>query len=281
MYMGGRHYRRTKRPSPIATVSIPNFPYPKIIFSYLMSQSSGLNIKFETPNGESGNVTMPPDVEPAQTSPITSTAAPRLPPPPTTRPAFSTGLTTPPSSSSTTTTETVSTPLPYIQPGVPSFWVAAIWAMSYVNLLGPIDSYDKLKDYFSKVSIKMKQIMGDGSTGDKNVGALIYFCTVTSILFEPFVDNFTYNYLNVKFPNVFKDVNNGTETVTGAAIYRKVVMVNYFSNHALEILKPNKYPGNGYIPITEQKVMKHAVPHILTSITSLLNDVQPLTDVQG
>ena len=99
MYMGGRHsyWRRPKRPPPKPSISIPNFPYPKFIFSYLMSQSSGYNIKFTSPNGDSGNITMPPDQpEPAETSEISSTAAPTVTPAPTTRPAYSTGLTTPP-----------------------------------------------------------------------------------------------------------------------------------------------------------------------------------------
>jgi hypothetical protein len=56
-------------------------------------------------------------------------------------------------------------------------------------------------------------------------------------------------------------------------------MVNYYSIHAADIIKPNRYPGNGYIPVNEQKVMKHAVPNILNSILDLLTDKPPLSGV--
>jgi hypothetical protein len=274
MYMGGRHsYWRPQR-LPKSNISIPNFPYPKFIFSYLMSQSAIYNIKFTTPNGDSGKVDMPPD-EPqaATTSPISSTAAPTVTPAPTTRPAFSTGLTSPPGRSSGSGRRAPLPRPPYVQPGVPAFWVAAIWAMAFVNDIGPIDDYETLTLFYSSVASKMKDIMEDGSDGAKNVGALIYFCTTTSILFEPFMPNFTYNYLNVYFPKIFND----TESISGASKYTKFVMVNYYSVHAADILKPNRYPGNGYIPFTEQKVIKYAVPDILKSILDVLNDAPPLT----
>ena len=283
MYMGGRHsyWRRPKRPPPKPSISIPNFPYPKFIFSYLMSQSSGYNIKFTTPNGDSGNITMPPnEPEPAETSEISSTAAPTVTPAPTTRPAYSTGLTTPPGGQGGQGGSNSRGPLPappYVQPGVPAFWVAAIWAMSFVNDIGPINDYETLKLFYTSVASKIREIMEDGSDGAKNVGALIYFCTTTSILFEPFMPNFTYNFLNVNFPLIFNDVKNNTESITGASKYSKFVMINYYSTHASEILKPNRYPGNGYIPINEQKVMKHAVPDILRSILDVLNDARPLS----
>lgn len=282
--MGGRHSSnwRPRRPLLKPTISIPNFPYPKIIFSYLMSQSAKYNIKFTTPSGDSGNITMPPDEpEPAETSTISSTASPTTPASaPTTRPAFSTGLTSTSSGSSGSTgseSKTTLLPPPYVQPGVPAFWVAAIWAMAFVNDIGPIEDYDTLKLFYKSVASTMKKIMGDGSDGAKNIGALIYFCTTTTILFEPFMANFTYNFLNVKFPKIFNDVNNGTDSISGASKYTKVVMVNYYSVHAAEIIKPNKYPGNGYIPFSEQKVMKYAVPSILNSIIDVLNDTPPLS----
>lgn len=276
MYMGGRNSKRRPRgSSPISTISIPNFPYPKNIFSYLMSQSSGYNIKYKTPTGESGDVNMPP--EPAETSPIVSTASPTTLPAATTRPAFST--TTAPSGQGPSPSTSAPMPTPNIPPGIPSFWVAAIWAMSYVASIGPIDSYAKLKTFYTDVSAKIKEILADGSSGEKNVGALIYYCTVVSVLFEPFVStNFTYNYLNVKFPFIFNDITDNSQRIAGDEIYRKVVMVHYYAIHSSEILKPNKkIPGNGYIPITEKKVMKHAVPHILKSITDLLDDITPLS----
>ena len=291
MYMGGRHsyWRRRlpQRPPPKPTISIPNFPYPKFIFSYLMSQSAGYNIKFTTPDGDSGDVSMPPDEpEPADTSVISSTAAPTVTPVPTTRPAYSTGLTTPPSGSSGSSglggsggsnSRGPLPPPPYVQPGVPAFWVAAIWAMSFVNDIGPINDYETLKLFYKSVASKIKEIMGDGSDGAKNVGGLIYFCTTTSILFQPFMSNFTYNFLNANFPLIFNDVRNANESITGASKYSKFVMINYYSTHASEILKTNRYPGNGYIPVNEQKVMKHAIPDILNSILDVLNDIPPLS----
>jgi hypothetical protein len=273
--MGGRSWR-PYRPPPTVSISIPNFPYPKFIFSYLMSQSARYNIKFTTPNGDSGKVDMPPDEPaPAETSEISSTAAPTVTPAPTTRPAFSTGLTSPPRGSSGSGRRAPLPRPPYVQPGVPAFWVAAIWAMAFVNDIGPIDDYETLKLFYTSVASKIKDIMEDGSDGAKNVGALIYFCTTTYILFEPFMTNFTYNFLNVNFPQIFND----SDSISGASKYTKVVMINYYSKHAAEIIKPNRYPGNGYIPFTEQKVIKYAVPDILKSILDVLNDAQPLTGV--
>lgn len=281
MYMGGSdsssRNRLPQRPPLKTSISIPNFPYPKFIFSYLMSQSAAYNIKFTTPNGQSGNVSMPTDgPEPADTSEISSTAAPTVTPAPTTRPAYSTGLTTPPRGSNRRA------PLPrppYVQPGVPAFWVAAIWAMAFVNDIGPIDDYETLKLFYTSVASKIRELMGDGSNGEKNVAALIYFCTTTNILFQPFMTNFTYNYLNVNFPLIFNDVKDDTYSISGASKYSKFVMVNYYSTHASDILKPNRYPGNGYISINEQKVMKHAIPDILKSILDVLDDTPPLSGI--
>ena len=277
MYMGGRNSKRRPRGSPpMPTISIPNFPYPKNIFSYLMSQSSGYNIKYKKPTGESGDVNMPP--EPAETSPIVSTAAPTTLPAATTRPAFST-TTAPSNLASPSGNSAAAIQNPIIPPGIPSFWVAAIWAMSYVMNFGTIDTYDKLKTFYTHVSAKTKEIMTDGSSGEKNVSALIYYCTVVSVLLEPFVStNFTYNYLNVKFPFIFNDMTDNGVIIAGDEIYRKVIMVHYYAIHSSEILKPNKkIPGNGYIPITETKVMKHVIPHILKSITDILDDEPPMT----
>jgi hypothetical protein len=270
--MGGRNWRPYRPPLKLG-ISIPNFPYPKFIFSYLMSQSAGYNIKFTTPSGKSGSVTMPPnEPEPAETSEISSTAAPTVTVAPTTRPAFSTGLTTPPSGSGGSTGRPPLARPPYVQPGVPAFWVAAIWAMAFVNDIGPIDDYETLELFYRSIASKIKEIMGNGTDGAKNVGALIYFCTTTSILFEPFMSNFTYNFLNANFPKIFND----TESISGASKYNKIVMINYYSVHASEILNPNRYPGNGYIPISEQKVIKYAVPDILKSILDVLNNTPPL-----
>ena len=275
--------RRKARPTPKPSISIPNFKYPTNIFSYLMSQSAKYTITFTTPNGESGNVTMPPNEPvPAETPSISSTAAPTSPPEPTTRPAFSTGLTTPPVSTTEQTVQTEESKrvlsTPYVSPGVPPFWVAAIWAMTFVDEIGPIEDYETLKLFYNTVAEKIGQIMGDGSNGEKNVGALIYFCTVTSILFKPLtITNFTYNYLNVNFPKIFNDINNETNTISGSSNYAKFIMVYYYANHAADILKENGYPGNGYIPTTEQYVIKYAVPTIMRDIVSLLIDRPALT----
>ena len=69
--MGGRHSRYKRRVPPIPSISIPNYKYPQFIFSYLMSQSGGYKITFTTPNGESGNVSMPSnEPQPVNTSSI-------------------------------------------------------------------------------------------------------------------------------------------------------------------------------------------------------------------
>ena len=293
MYMGGKHsrlfrYRRRVPPiPPIPSISIPNYKYPQFIFSYLMSQSGGYKITFTTPNGESGNVSMPSnEPQPVNTSSISSTAAPTpqaTTPQATTRPAYSTGLTTPPagssgSNSSSDSTDTkVLSPSPYVAPGIPPFWVAAIWAMAMTDDIGEIKDYNTLKLFYETVANKIKEIMGDGSNGVQNVSALIYFCTVVSILFEPFLENFTYNYLNVYFPDIFNDLNTGSDIISGASKYTKFIMVKYYSTHASDIIKSNRYPGDGYIPVSEQKVMKYAVPNIMNSIIDLLTDKDPIS----
>ena len=299
MYMGGRHshsghplhLRRTRHSPQIPSISIPNFKYPTNIFSYLMSQSAKYKITFTTPDGQSGNITMPPnEPAPAESQSISSTAAPTSSPEATTRPAFSTGLTTPPVS---TTVQTEGSRIvlstPYVSPGIPPFWVAAIWAMTFVNEIGPIEDYETLILFYNTVAEKIGQIMGDGSNGEKNAGALIYFCTVTSILFRPLtITNFTYNYLNANFPKIFNDVNNETNSISGSSNYTKFIMVNYYAKHAADILKNNGYPSlrfrsqrfgysGGYIPTTEQHVIKYAVPTIMRGIVSLLNDRSALT----
>jgi hypothetical protein len=272
--------RRSRGPPPPTPISIPNFNYPRNIFSYLMSQSKKYKITFTTPDGQSGNVTMPPNEPvPAETPSISSTAAPTSAPEVTTRPAFSTGLTTPPVS---TTVQTVGSrrvlSTPYVSPGIPPFWVAAIWAMTFVDEIGPIEDYDTLLLFYNTVAEKIGQIMGDGSNGEKNVGALIYFCTVTSILFRPLtITNFTYNYLNVNFPKIFNDINNETNTISGSSNYTKFIMVNYYAKHAADIIKRNGYPRSSYIPTTEQYVIKYAVPTIMRGIVSLLKDRAALT----
>lgn len=288
MYMGARHshsghplhLRRRRHLPQLPSISIPNFNYPRNIFSYLMSQSAKYKITFTTPDSQSGNVTMPPnEPAPAETQSISSTAAPTSIPEATTRPAFSTGLTTPPVSTTVQTEESkrvLSTP--YVSPGVPPFWVAAIWAMTFVDEIGPIEDYETLKLFYKTVAEKIAQIMGDGSNGEKNVGALIYFCTVTSILFRPLtIKNFTYNYLNANFPKIFNDINNETNSISGSSNYTKFIMVNYYAKQAADILKNNGYPRNGYIPTNEQHVIKYAVPTIMRDIVSLLNDRQALT----
>ena len=288
MYMGGRHswFRRRHfpRPTPKPTISIPNFNYPKFIFSYLMSQSGKYNIVFTTPSGQIGNVTMPPtQPEPADTSAISSTAAPIATAAATTRPAYSTGLSNSPFTNtsggiiqqSDSSTRQLS-PSPYVAPGVPPFWVAAIWAMSLTDDIGEINDYNTLNLFYKTVAEKINEIMGDGSNAEKNVSALIYFCTVVTILFNHFLENFTYNYLNTRFPKIFNDVNTGSNPISGASKYNKVVMVNYYSNHASDILKPTRF---GYIPVSDGKVMKYAVPDIMNSIIELLTDKTPLSDI--
>jgi hypothetical protein len=300
--MGGGHSRRRSQ----EPISIPNFPYPSNIFSYLMSQSGGYKITFTTPDGQTNNVTMPPDVTPANTTPSTlATAAPTTTPAPTTQPAFYT-RTTPPTPTNGTGTATATDAgvedvkwpegigekekyiqLPTIQPGVPPIWKAAIWAMSYINLFQtnpPITDYATLNDVYVTLAGRTKYFMEDGETkkgqpNQKNIAAMIYFCTVTSILFKPFTENFTYNYLNATFPNIFNDTTTPSgEQITGAMIYAKVIMINSYATNMISMLRKYNIGGNGYIGPGD-RVMVYAAPAVLNNLLTQLIDVDPLAIV--
>jgi hypothetical protein len=297
--MGGKHsrlfrYRRRVPPiPPIPSISIPNYKYPQFIFSYLMSQSGGYKITFTTPNGESGNVSMPSnEPQPVNTSTISSTAAPTpqaTTPQATTRPAYSTGLTTPPagssgsnsSSGSSGSTDTkVLSPSPYVAPGIPPFWVAAIWAMAMTDDIGEIKDYNTLKLFYETVANKIKEIMGDGSNGVQNVSALIYFCTIISRLFEPFREKFVYNYLNQRFPEIFFDAFSYQRFII---IYIYYTKCSNFLNNFNELGKV-VVPVSGYYfekskleNMNPQKLFNYMLQNIESAInTHILIDIHRL-----
>ena len=283
--MGGRH----SRGNPPIPISIPNFPYPSNIMAYLMSQSKGYSITFTTPTGNSGNMTMPSSITPADTTPSTlATSAPTTVPVTTSPPpAYSTTL-APSSVDNTYNANNTSTPdykmifdrsFPNISPGVPPFWIMAIWAMVFVNVYGPITSYDKLQGCYSKLADTIKMFLGDGKKNANNVGVIILFSTVISLLFQPFTANFTYNYLSVNFPMIFNDMTDSSgKSVKGAVTYSKVVMINYYAKHTSDLLGKYGNPVNGYISIND-RVMLYTVPTMMNAIIDTLNDVDPLASI--
>lgn len=270
--------RRRRRPIP--TISIPNFHYPADIFSYLMSQSGAYKITYVAPSGEHVEVAMPSDDNPLGTiSPesISSTSSPNITPAAATqesRPAYST-FTTPPinNSSPTPSPSPTTTPPINLSPGLPPFWVAAIRAMYYTRDFSesqPITDYDTLTKLYSNLASEITSIMSDGQKGNTNAAAVIYFCTVTSILFQSFNQK-PYNYLNSTFPKIFNDITYNDETITGTKTYSKFIKINSYSKNMKSLLKKYKY---GYIS-TQDKVMKYSAPIMLKNILDILNDVPP------
>jgi hypothetical protein len=277
--MGGRHSRL--RPKRIAiAIAIPNFPYPPNILNFLLSQSSAYKITFVSPNGNTGTLpNSPPD--PIETPfPDTTIPSPTTPVPSDTSdipaaniiPAYSTTL-APQVTYGPTPTNPVNPPnpaAPFVLPAnSPAIWVAAIQAMEFLNNLGPIDTQDKLKSLYSNLSSQLPVFMGDGTNGSKNASSLIYFCTITTVAFEPFQSKFTYNYLNRTYPQVFID----------AYVYQKIAMLNIFNAQASKIF--NYYsiiPGNGYVTLTD-RVMNYVAPYIINAIIPIIKEENPLSEI--
>jgi hypothetical protein len=108
--------------------------------------------------------------------------------------------------------------------------------------------------------------MGGGNNATQNTAALIYFCTVINYLFKPFQTQFTYNFLNRFYPQLFSNKES----------YRKIVIINNYCRNCNRII--NSYYNvlqNGFIS-QKDRVMEFQVPYVLTMIIDVLKDNNPM-----
>jgi|Laugresbdmm110sn_1035088.scaffolds.fasta_scaffold22085_2 hypothetical protein len=257
--MGGRKSRPPK-PVPIA---IPNYPFPRNILQYLMSQSGAYTISFTTPDGDMGNVqiditetdtSFSPESDfafsyavPTRSRVSTNAYTTTLAPTPTPR---ATNPSNPPRQSVSAAS---------LPGNMPSFWVAAIRGMEYVTRIGKISTYEQLDEIFTNIAGELNSYGG--------VSSVIYFCTVITKLLEPFQYNFVYNNLNKRYPTIFKDVS----------AYQRILIVKLYSRECSMML--NRLPivtGNGYIKEND-RVMIYGVPIIIKSIKDRLANTNPIS----
>jgi hypothetical protein len=279
--MGGGHSRNRYRAPPPPQMMVPKFPYPDIIFRYLLSQSVGYIINYSTPSGGDGSFTSdlpPPEPTPpwsptettaaVTTTPFTITKPPT--PAPTTIPSYST-TTAPNNNNNNQTQNQNNDTINWSQNkdmggdtywGAPVVWIAAIQAMQFVRSLGPLSEYSQLETLYDNLEKKINifRISGGGE-GVKNASALIYFCTVVTVSFAPFTKNLHYNFLNGEYPSIFID----------ASIYRKFFMVHYLASHANQMFVNSPLSNN-------DRVMLYAVPILLQSIIKTVSSTNPISD---
>ena len=266
--MGNGGSRSRARPPPRMT--IPNFPYPKNIFDFLRSLSQGYVITYS----DAGTVQTVPDTsaespapwDPSTTSPAPTTLLITTPPGITSQPAYSTTTgptqTTNPQQSQNPSSPPIPANPPANYSGTPIYWVGAIQAMIFVQELGPLSNTDTLHMLYKNCSLQISNFMQNGTDPKMNITALIYFCTVITVSFEPFIETLTYNYLNKTYPQLF----------TSSGEYRKFSMVYSFSLHASKVFQKTNY---GYIGWND-RIAYYMVPSILKSIKTTLDSEIPL-----
>lgn len=256
--------RRKPPPTPI---SIPNFAYPKYIYDYLMSQSSGYKITFTKPDGNETSVNYSDEYQDQDsTFEVTSSTTPAsttTPIPYEKNPAYSTTAkptpTKKPPKTPSKNNDDYNPPPPTLSPNMPPFWLAAINAMIFLNTLAvKIDNSndDYTRELYNKLKSELPIIMGGRTDPKKNLGALVFFNTVVVQAFIPFNKSMTYNYLNGKYPYIFPD---------GKA-YTKICMLNFYANHSSTIFKKFK---SGYVSSTD-KVCTFMIPRLLDEVLKLL-----------
>lgn len=306
--MGRRHSRPWRRPPrlppppppPPVQLSIPNFPFPPRILNYLLSQGGGYNISFTAPNGSNGPLNVSAIQNPAaydlnvpkqpKDNTVQLTSRPKKPP------AY---LTTEQPTPGPLPTNPSGPPNPKSNlnlPGnIPPIWVSAIRAMEFINNHSPVDTLDKLNTFYLDLAEQMQNIMGSGGNAAQNASAIIFFCTAISVLFKPFQQKFLYNYLNIKFPNIFVD----------SSAYQRVVIMYFFCNKLNKLFDYNPaIPGNGYIPINRaymtyyydpnygwapayiswtaanDRVFVYVAPDILKEVIVLLQGKDPISNME-
>ena len=288
--MGGGHsVPRNNRRHKIQNISIPQFPYPPYILEYIMSQSNGFKISF-VPPGDVNPVPLasppalttsppPPDEDPptwvdtsteysfnpseasTTTSPMPiNTPAPTTPSM-TTLPAYSNPTLAPTKSPPTTSPVVTSPPPPLTTPPtkMPPIWQAAISAMEFtggINL--PITTKNQMYTVYDNLQTQINVLMGDGKDKNKNIAALVYFRTVTDIVFDSFNKALAFNYLNGKFPEIFPD----------SKAYSNFCMINYYSIQSGKVFDKNPIM-NQYVN-TNDRLVKFFIPPILKSVLAIL-----------
>ena len=260
--MGGGHSvpNRHRRKVANISISIPQFPYPPDILAYIISQSGGYNISF-VPPGDVNSVPLETPPAPTETTPpsadedpptwvdttteysfdpsesvTTASPAPINTPDLTTPsmptiPAYS-NPTYAPTEPPPTTPPLTSAPPPLTTPpsNIPPIWQAAISAMEFTaGLTLPITSKNQMYTLYDTLQKQIITLLGNGKDPNKNIAALIYFCTVVDVAFDSFNKTLAYNYLNGKFPAVFPD----------SKAYSHFCMINYYSIQASKIFVKN------------------------------------------
>ena len=261
-------FRPRRRKPPPPQYSIPQFPYPENILTYLKSQSIGYSITYKPHNGSNltlleyslddtneydgiGYESIPEETENEDISTPTSTPTINI------QPAYSEPTYTP------TTPPTITIPpVPYISPTTPVIWKAAINSMIYIQKLNlPITTNDKINIFYNDLHKTLtKMLLDSGTDGPKNAAALIYFCTVTTEVFKPFNEFISYNYLNSKYPTIFSD----------SKAYRKFCMINEYCIQSSKLFNKHTILKK-HIP-EANRMMKYMVSPILNSVISLLQN---------
>jgi len=277
-FMGRRRGRRPPSPPPKQDMSIPNFPYPKNILNYLISQSALFNITFITPSGETGTVESgdiqpysyddidisdSPEITPARITPKWNTPTPT---------AFSTTLAPQPTPQPTNpyNPPTSTKVQRYSLPGyMPIIWMSAIRAMEYTNKIGNITTIDEINRVYIDVEKTMKILINRNHLAlPSNIAALIYFCTVFTKIFEPFQSNFVYNNLSRVYPNIFVD----------GISYQRIIIVDIYCKQASKVFNKFESVPNKYIDDTD-RVITYAVPEIIKSIMDVLIEKDPIANL--
>jgi hypothetical protein len=260
--MGGRN----SRPKPKIPISIPSFPFPSFIYDYLMANSGGFIISFSETfenikgsqyvEGFQGFQGFQGLTNNSETQPIPAYLTTQAPTP------------APINSENTVFKEWSrrdTNKAVFLPNAIPPFWNAAIRSMEYLTILGPIDTNDVLLQLYREVSIKMKEYIGDGSNSQGNVAALIYFCTVVTVSFEPYRNILLYNRLKETHSKIF----------TNPMIYQKFIMVNTFCNKMRYFLERNNSIPGSYMSVND-RAAKFSLPDILNFIITILSDSNPL-----
>jgi hypothetical protein len=137
---------------------------------------------------------------------------------------------------------------------MPVIWKAAIQAMEYTQTINKITSGDKMNKLYADLLTALSAMTNTTAVASQNAATLLYFCTVITIVFQPFHKFISYNYLNRIYPTIFPDSKS----------YRKFCMVNYYCIQASQLFTKNTVL-NQYINVNN-RVMKYMVPPLLQSI---------------
>jgi hypothetical protein len=125
-----------------------------------------------------------------------------------------------------------------------------------INL--PITTKNQMYTVYDNLQTQINVLMGDGKDKNKNIAALVYFRTVTDIVFDSFNKALAFNYLNGKFPEIFPD----------SKAYSNFCMINYYSIQSGKVFDKNPIM-NQYVN-TNDRLVKFFIPPILKSVLAIL-----------